>query len=182
MDLLACPDLKAVARPGESEGDFRARLGQVIREQRDAEVEKLRRSYAPKLATVQEQLRKAEARVEAEKSQMGQQAIQTAISIGATVLGALFGRKMMTAGNLGRAATAMRGAGRTMRERGDITRAGETVEVIKARLDELQQAFEQEAAKLQQAYDPASLKLESVHIRPRKTDITVTSVGLAWLT
>jgi hypothetical protein len=181
LDVYACPALKMVASTGESEGDFRARLGLILRERRDLEIEKLRRTYAPKLAMIQEQLRKAQARVEVEKSQMGQQAIQTAISIGATLLGAFFGRKTMSAGNVGRAATAMRGAGRTMQERGDIQRAGESVAAVQARLDGLQSEFNGETMRIQTAFDPAALEICTTQIRPRKTDIVVSTVALAWV-
>ncbi len=180
LDLISCPALKAISRPGEAEGDFRARLTQTLREKRDQDVEELRRQYATKLAAVQEQLRRAQARVEVEKSQMGQQAIQTAISIGATVLGAFFGRKSMSVGNVGRAATAMRGAGRTLRERGDIQRAGESVAAVQVRMDALQQEFDQETARIQNACDPGSLEITPIQLRPRKTDITVTAVALVW--
>jgi hypothetical protein len=40
--------VKLVSRAGESERDFRLRLHQAARESRDAAVEKLRASYAPK--------------------------------------------------------------------------------------------------------------------------------------
>lgn len=180
LDLISCPALKAISKPGETEGDFRTRLTQALREKRDQDVEALRRQYAPKLTTVQEQLRRAQARVEAEKSQMGQQAIQTAISIGATVLGAFFGRKAMSVGNMGRAATAMRGAGRTLHERGDIQRAGESVAAVQARMEALQQEFDQETARIQNACDPGALDITRIQLRPRKTDITVTAVALAW--
>jgi len=180
LDLISCPALKAISKPGEAEGDFRARLTQTLREKRDQDVETLRRQYAPKLTTVQEQLRRAQARVEAEKSQMGQQAIQTAISIGATVLGAFFGRKTMSVGNMGRAATAMRGAGRTLQERGDIQRAGESVAAVQARMEALQQELNQETTRIQNACDPTLLETTRIQLRPRKTDITVTAVALAW--
>ncbi len=180
LEVLACPPLKATSRPGETEGDFRVRLGQQLREKRDQEVERLRRQYAPKLAAVQEQLRKAEARVAAEKAQLGQQTLQTAISIGATVIGALFGRKAMSVGNVGRATTAVRGAGRAMREREDIQRASESVAAVQERLAALQQEFDQEAARVQSECDPLALAFERLQIRPRKTDITVSEVALVW--
>jgi len=180
LEVLACPALKAMSRPGESEGDFRVRLGQQLREKRDQEVERLRRQYAPKLAAVQEQLRKAEARVEAEKSQANQQTLQTAISIGATLLGAFFGRKTLSVGNMGRATTAVRGAGRALREREDIQRASESVAAVQERLTALQQEFDQETARVQAGCDPATLEFDRLQIRPRKTDVTVSEVALAW--
>lgn len=180
LDLTSCPALKEVSKPGETEGDFKARIGQSLREKRDEEVERLRRSYGPRLAAIQERLRRAEAREEAEKSQMGQQAMQTAISIGATVLGAFFGRKTMSVGNLGRATTAMRGAGRTLRERGDIQRASETVEAIRQELATLQSDFDRDAAAAQASCDPDRMEMTRVQVRPRKTDITVSAVAVGW--
>ncbi len=49
--------------PGESDGDFRARLALLARERRDAAVEALRRKYAPKLQTLDDRERRAAERV-----------------------------------------------------------------------------------------------------------------------
>lgn len=181
LELLACPALKLAARPGETEGDFRARLGQIMRERRDEDVDRLRREYAPKLMTLQEQLRRAEARVEAEKAQLGQQALQTAISVGATIMGALFGRKAMSVGTVGRATTAVRGAGRAMREREDVGRATESVAAVQARLTAMHEEFDQATARLQASLDPLTAELSRTVVRPRKTDIAVSEVALVWL-
>ena len=173
-------ELKQVSRPGEAEGDFRLRLAQLCRERRDAAVESLRKKYAPKLETAQEQLRRAEERVAREKSQFQQQTVQTAISVGATVLGALFGRKRVSAGTIGRATTAMRGAGRTAREKQDIERAEESVEAVRARLADLQAQFDRESAAVQGAISPAGIALEDVSVSPRKSDISVQKAALVW--
>ncbi len=105
LDLLSCPTLKLSSKPGESEGDFQARVAQAMREKRDVEVAKLKAKYAPKLQTLSDQVRRAEERVEREKAQAGQQKMQTALNVGATILGALMGRRMASASNLGRATT-----------------------------------------------------------------------------
>ena len=68
-----------------AEGDFRIRLTQLAREQRDLKVAKLEKKYAPKLARLKERIFKAEEKVGKEKSQYGQQQMQTAISLGAPV-------------------------------------------------------------------------------------------------
>ena len=72
---------------------------------------------------LEDRIRRAEERVAREQSQFQQQSVQTAISMGATVLGALFGRKLASAGTIGRATTAARGAGRAMREHEDVATA-----------------------------------------------------------
>ena len=69
------------------------------------------RSTPPKQAALAERLRRAEAAVEREQQQASQPKLQTALSVGATLLGALLGRKAISAGTLGRATTAARGVG-----------------------------------------------------------------------
>jgi hypothetical protein len=181
MDLFACPELKVTSKAGESEGAFRGRLAHLMRETRDVEVERLRKKYAPQLATLQDKLRRAEERVAIEKSQVAQQSLQTAISFGATVLGALFGRKLASTGNIGRATTAARGVSRTMREREDVGRATDTVAAVQQQLADLQAQFEGESAAMQKDVDATALAVNKSLLRPRKSDIAVTSIALAWV-
>jgi DNA helicase HerA-like ATPase len=181
LTLWRCADLGESSRPGESEGEFRARLAHAHRERRDDEKEKLRQRFAPRLAALEEQVRQAEGRVEREKSQYGQEKMQTAISVGATVLGALFGRKVASVGSLGRATTAMRAGARAAREREDIGRAQEGVEAKRERLAELQAEFDAATSTLASAPDPASVKLDSLPVPPRKGDLDVQRLALAWV-
>jgi hypothetical protein len=178
--LFKCKALKIHSAPGDSEGDFRARMRETAREQRDLAVEKLRAKYAPKLARLQDQIRTAEERIERERDQYEHRKLDTAISIGSTVLGALFGRKLGSATTVGRATTAMRGAGRAARERGDIGRAQERHEALLAKLADLEAELEDQLASLQGSYDPESLECEQLEIKPRKSDIAVDRLVLAW--
>ena len=172
--------LSEVSKQEESENDFRIRLNQIAHERRDLDVEKLRKKYAPKLASLEERLRKSQARVDREKSQYGQRKMQTAISLGATVLGALFGRKVVSTGTLGRATTGMRDIGRTVREKQDIGRAQEDVTVIQEGLAVLEEEFQQELEKVRDGLSPAELDLQELLIRPRKSDILVSNIALVW--
>jgi hypothetical protein len=180
LDLWRCRELKEISNPGESEGDFRVRLRQLLHERRDLEIEKLRKRFAPKLARIQERIRRAEARVAKEQSQYQQQKMQTAVSLGATVLGAIFGRKLTSVGNVGRATTAARGAGRAARERGDIARAQESVEALSNQLAELEREFEESLENARTDVDDTALELEELAIRPKKADISIERVVLTW--
>ena len=180
LELFACAALKAVSRPGELEGDFRARLTLAARENRDQQAAKLRERYAPKLAALQERLRQAEARVGREQAQLGQQTLQTAISVGATVLGAFLGRKTVSASTLGRATTAARGVGRAGREVQDIAQAKESVASVRQQLAALESEFQAETASLQTGADASQPAIEKVPVRPKKADIAVSRVALVW--
>jgi hypothetical protein len=179
-EVLVCDMLKATSAPGTSEGDFRAQLALAAREQRDAAVADLKRKYAPKLATIEDQLRRAAERVERERSQLSQQRMQSVFSIGASVLGAFLGRKTLSATNVNRAASAARAATRIGRESGDVDRAGDSLEVVQQKQRDLQQQFEADAAALEARFDATTAVLRKVQVSPRKSDIAVGEVALVW--
>jgi len=177
VELLKSPNTKALSRPGESERDFRLRLGQAGREGRDAAMEQLRGKYAPKIASLQEKLRKAQQAVAAQAEQTKQQQMQTAISFGATLLGAFVGRK---GSSVGRATTAVRGVGRSLKEHGDVGRAEETVEVMQKQLADLDLEFKARTQELESQLDSQAETLETIIIKPKKTHIAVQLVALVW--
>ncbi len=181
LDLHSCPSLKLVAKLGESEGDFKIRVQQAAREKRDAAVETLRAKYAGKADTLRNQERRAAERVAREQVQASQQTMQTAISVGATLLGALFGRKAVSVGSIGRATTAARGVGRTMKERQDLDGAEQSVEVVRRKIADLEAELQSEIAELSSAHELENFAIQSASLKPRKSDIAVSGVSLAWI-
>jgi hypothetical protein len=181
LDLLLSPGFKASSKPGEPERDFRGRLAQLARERRDALAEKLRQKYASKTAMLQERLRRAHQAVEAQQQQASQARTQTIVSFGATLLSAFTGRKVSSAGTIGRAATAMRGAGRSMKESSDVGRAEENVEAVKKQLAELDARFQGELDALGGVGDPTTETLEQLSLSPKKANISVRAVALVWV-
>jgi hypothetical protein len=181
FELLKSPTYKQFSKPGEPERDFRVRLSQIAREQRDDLTEKLRQKYATKMASLEEQARKAQQAVDREAEQQKQQQMQTVISVGATLLGAFVGRKITSTGNIGRATTAARGASRILKEKEDVDRAKETLATRQQNLDELEKEFKTEMDDLTGKLDPMNETLDRITIRPAKKDIIVRLVSLTWL-
>jgi len=181
LDILRSPSLGEVSQPGESERDFRARLQLAGREKRDEGVERLRKAYAPKMAALEERIRRAEQTVEREREQASAQKMQTAISVGATLLGAFLGRKAVSTSTMGRAATAARAGSRTWKETQDVARAAETVEALKQQLSDLEAQFNCETQALEAAMSPATEVFETVPVKLKKTNIQVRLVALAWM-
>jgi hypothetical protein len=181
LDLLQSPNLKATSNPGEDERDFRIRLSQLAREERDAKIEVLRGKYASKLATLQERKRRAEQTLEKQAEQAKKAKLDTALSVGATLLGAFTGRKVLTQSNISKAKTAMRGVSKSADESQDVKRAQETVEAIGQQVAELNAQFEADTADLESRIDPLTETLETLSLKPKKTDIQVQLATLAWL-
>jgi hypothetical protein len=180
LELFRSPSLGQLSQADEAERDFRIRLQQTAREERDRQVEVLRKKYAPKFAVLQDRIRRAQQAVERETQQAQQAKMQAAVSFGATLLGAFLGRKAVSAATLGRATTAVRGVGRSMKESQDIARAGETVEAMQQQLADLEGQLQAETAALDVSTDPAAEKLESITLKPKKTNISITLLTLAW--
>ena len=167
--------LKLKSKPGETKAEFSARLQLARREKRDAAAEKLREQFTKKVKRMEDRIGRAEDKVEREQSQYDQQKLQTGISMGATVLGAIFGSRGM-----GRATTAARGAGRVAREREDVHRAAEDLEDLQEALRSLEIEAEEEVRALDAEMDQDAPELEEVIVRPKKSDIQVSDLRLAW--
>jgi len=180
VDLFKSPSTKEVSKPGESERDFRVRLQQSGREARDKQSDSLRQKYAPKIAVLQDRIRRAGQMVERQQAESRSSQMQAAISVGASILGAFLGRKMISATNIGRATTAIRGAGRAIKESQDVGQAEDNVVVLQQQLADLEAQFKTETDALAAATDPLNEKLETISLRPTKANIAVKLVTLAW--
>ncbi len=181
LHMWRCRAPKLASEVGESQADFRIRVREAVREIRDEALDKLRKRYAAKLVRLDAAIGRAEERVERETSQYSQQKMQTAISVGATVLDALIGRKKVSRGSVGRATTAMRGAGRASRERDDVRRAEENLAAARARREEMDRELQREVDELRAIYSVDAAELEEVRVAPRKSDIAVHRLTLAWI-
>jgi len=181
LTVFYCPALKDRSGPDESESDFRIRLRHAAREARDLQVGKLRAKYASKFRTLQDQTRRAEQKIEREKSQMRQQTVSAGVSILTSIAGALFGRKLRSATNVSRAGTAIRSAGKISRESDDIRHAEETLEAVIEKRNDLDAEVESEVQMIQDKFDPDLLELKEQELRPRKSDISVKQLVLVWL-
>jgi hypothetical protein len=176
-----CAALKEWSRPLESEREFRLRLVQASREERDQGVEALRAKYAPKLEAIQEQVRRAREKLEREQAQASRTSWDATIALGNSVLGAILGRKAISKTTVGRAATAAKAATRAAQQRGDVSQVAASLDSLRQKHDDLQAKFQQEIETMATALRPEALVLEPLPIRPRKTDITIEKVVLAWM-
>jgi len=181
LEIWKSPALKVTSNSDESERDFRLRIQQLTRETRDVKTETLRKKYAKKMSRLEDRIRRAEQSVEREEEQAKQQKFQTMISLGATLLSAFLGRKAVSRSSMGKAATTIRGMSRSRKESQDIERAEDNVEALKQQLTDLEAEFTQEAEDLASQLHTQSETLETIAIRPKKSNITVELLGLGWV-
>ena len=176
-ELFHSPEIGAVSAPGEAERDFRIRLAELARERRDDEVDALRQKYATKIAQLEERIRRAVAAREKQAEQAQGQTWQTVLSAGGALASVLFGGRRS---GLSRIGTAARSASRTYQEKKDVDRAEETIEALQKQLADLNAGLEAEIDNLEERFDPESAELEVIGVKPRKKDVEVRFLTLAW--
>jgi hypothetical protein len=170
IELFRSPGLGRLSLPGESERNFRARLAQEARESRDAAAGKVRQKYAARMATLEDRIRRAEAMVQKEEAEQQQQTIDTAVDIGGALLGAFLGQRV-----------SRRSIGR-LRVKGtmDVDRAVDQLRSLQQQHWDLELAIQQEMNAVAAKMDVTTEQLEHIAIRPKKTNVTVQLLSLAW--
>ena len=106
--------------------------------------------------------------------------LMNAMSIGATVLGALFGRRKLSVTTVRSASASARSAGRIAKEAKDVELAEASLEDLRARRAELEAEAAATVAALPSATDLAAAPLEPIRVKPKKADVEVLRVALAW--
>tara|TARA_R110002096_G_scaffold29497_13_gene88824 strand:+ start:21716 stop:24109 length:2394 start_codon:yes stop_codon:yes gene_type:complete len=172
---------KLTSTAGETEGDFRARLQDAASEKRDLAVAKLRKRYGKKVATLENRLMRAEQTVAVQKEQSTKKKLDTAISFGTAILGAVLGRKRISATSASKVGTAIKTAGSARKEAADVERAKQTAAKVRADIAALNAELEDEVAELDTAFDAQTEELDEVVVRAKSTDIHVAVTGLVWL-
>lgn len=172
-ELWSCEALDERSDVGESEADFRIRITQKARQRRDEAKQTIRDKYDKKIKRQQEQVDKAEAYLREQKSQFWSKIahiIWMVVEVALARMGGGRSRRRMS-----RTAT-----DQAMRERSQATRAEDKFEAEQAELEELKDELDRELEQLEIDFQPNRLKLERIEISPRKGDIAVDHVLLAW--
>jgi hypothetical protein len=150
-----------------------------VREKRDEAVAALRRKYASRLAVLEDRQRRAGQRLTREQGEASSTTMSSALSVGGTLLGALFGGSRRSS-VLTKAGTAARSVGRIGKERTDVANAEADVAALREQYAALNTELEAEARTLEATFDPAAIEVEAIPVKPRKSDIDVAELALVW--
>jgi hypothetical protein len=165
-----------VSRPGEGERELRIRVAEAQREERGRHVDQVRARWEKKLATATARVERAARTLAEQEGQLASQRTQAAISVGATVLGAIFGRRAVRS-SLGRATTAARGFGRTQREAQDVEHARQALAEAREQLAEVERQSAADLAGVAAAA-ASDATLEPLRLLPR--EVEVGGLALLW--
>jgi hypothetical protein len=181
MTLYRSQKYRLTSEPGETEGEFRVRLQQLANEKRDVAIAKLRKRYATKATTLENRLMRARQAIEREQQQSTKKKLDTAVSFGTAILGAVLGRKRLSSTTASKMGTAIRSASGASKEAADVKRAKQTAAKVEADLHALNSALEEEVDALEDAYDAQAETLKEIEVKAKVADIHVPVIGLAWM-
>ena len=181
ITLFRSKQFKLTSLATETEGDFRARLQDAASEKRDAAIAKIRKRYATKTTTLENRLMRAVQTIAVQKEQSTKKKLDTAISFGTAILGAVLGRKKLSSSTATKIGSAIKTAGSASKEAADVDRARQTAEKVKVDIAALNKELEKEVVDLDTTFDAQAEELDEIVVRAKSTDIHVAVTGLAWL-
>lgn len=180
LQLFYSSKLKTISTPGEEERDFRIRLQHKAHEMRDDAIEKLKDKYQSKFNTLAERQRRAEQAVDRENTQASQRKMEAAVSAGSAILGALFGKKAISATSISKVGTAVSRTSRAMKSGQEINQAQDTLESVKVLISDLELELKEQTDRISLDFELTDEPLETIEINPTTGEIAVQFVGLAW--
>ena len=167
-------------RCGESRDAFAARLQLHLREERDRKVAEVKASFEKRHESLQKKIRRAEDKLAREQGQAQQKQIDTAVSVGTTVLGAIFGRRTTVSGHASRAGTAARRGAAAHREKQDVARAERDLSEVQADLADLDEELTWALTEVKA--DVAELPpITEQTVKPSRGGVEVLRFVLAWI-
>ncbi|MBE2181752.1 MAG: DUF87 domain-containing protein [Chthoniobacterales bacterium] len=179
ITVLRCG--RVTGKPFETEMEFRRNLEQAAREQRDGEIRRLRQKFAAKTEAAAKKITRCRESVTQQQTQARTAQVQTAISVGTSILGVLFGKKATGLGHISRAGTAARGATRAMKESADVGTAQERLAAAEAEAAALESEVESLAASLPDPAAAANQPLESLRLKLVPATLRIESSGILWI-
>jgi predicted metal-dependent hydrolase len=168
--------VRLTSKEEETEADFKIRVAHILREQRDEMISKLRAKYAEKMGAINDKIRRAQGKIEQQNQKLWFQRIRAVLAFLTSLLKALFGRKL-TKGTISDAGTSLRRATQIANGGQSSAQAEESVQSYQQKLEELEEQLNNEIALQNNIEEPS---IESIEIRPRKSDIAVEKIMLVW--
>ncbi len=177
VELFHLPPLKLFGEVDEPEAEFLGRARLVIREKRDAEVDKMTGKVQRVLDRLDKKLVREHRELDEDKADYDSRKREELLSAGETLVGMLgiFGKRKRT------------GLSAAARKRRMTSKAKENIQESLAEIASLQEEIEDLRAKLAEDIEDLSARWEdqlgeltTFAVKPRRTDVRTDVVALAW--
>jgi hypothetical protein len=178
LTILSVPSLKLEAKPDESEAAFKARVGERLDEVYEQKYEELKALYDKKHKVIEDKFSRLSLKLEKEKGDVQNKTIDTFVSIGGGILGALFGGGK--SGNITKAASGVKNANKILKERGDVKLVEQEIAEAQNEAKRVENEFQAKIKSLKEEFSLSKTVYDETVITPRKTDIYDDKMFILW--
>jgi hypothetical protein len=175
LQIKVHPDLDVFQQPNESERDFFVRLQQAARERRDSDVDKLEEKHSKQLDRLETKIRRLERELAADEAEYDARKREEVVGVGETVLSFFLGRRRTSA-----ATTIARRRRMTSKVKMDIQETKEEIGEVKEDVLQLEGELKEAVNEITEKWDKVQEELVTEEIKPRRSDVKVHLVALAW--
>lgn len=168
--------LKEYGLPNEDERDFKLRLMQLAREVRDDEVDKLTDKYDRQLRRLKTDLDKAQLAVEKKEATAQARNREFMVSVGESLVGMFMGRRSLRTASSSLGKYRMQSSAKM-----GVEEAEQKVEALQGELAAVEEELKTKVQEITDKWDAAVDSFETVPVTPRRSDVEVDAVALAWL-
>lgn len=180
IELFVNKEFKLISYPDEEIADFKSRILDLIREEKDKAVEKLTEQYAKKEEKLEKDYVKLQEKLEKEEADVKAITTQSALSLGSSVLGALLGRTKV--GTLNTGVTGLNRASRILKEKKDVELVKKKIETLSENVQKLEEELKQNIEKMSAQFNIDNYTIDNISIKPKKSDISGINIALLWET
>ncbi|MCB9161249.1 MAG: DUF87 domain-containing protein [Caldilineaceae bacterium] len=173
--LTVHTELDEYWHPGESERDFKARLQQAARERRDADVDKLSAKFERDIDKLRDKLAKAERSLAEDKAKWENRRLEEFVSAGESVMGYFLGRSSRRA-----LSSAMTKRRMTSQAQMSIQESEAAIVKLKEDIAAMEEDLKAQTEEITVHYAQLMDELSTEELKPRRTDVNVQLVALAW--
>ncbi|GAB4411681.1 MAG: DUF87 domain-containing protein [Anaerolineales bacterium] len=175
LTLRYNPTLKLYSRPDESEREFAIRCQEAARQKRDDEVAKATATYERKLEQLRDKLRREEQKLAKDEATYSGRKTEELLSAGESVVGFLLGRRSTRV-----LSTASRKRRMTTEVKTRMEQTKQTIALLQKEIAEMEQERDEAAKAITERWVAVAEQSVATEIRPRKSDVLVDVVALAW--
>ncbi len=175
LTLRYNPALKLYAKPDETENQFIRRCRKAAEAARDEAVEKLREKYEAKFVKIETRLRREERELTEDEAEYEARKREELLSAGESILGFLGGRRSTRVVSI-----QSRKRRLTQQAKLDAEESEEELAQLEEQIADLEVELEEKEAEETEHWAAAIEAIETVEVRPTKSNIHVQRFGLAW--
>lgn len=180
IELYKCKKLNLESQLHQTKQSFLIEVEDLLKEKKEIEIEKLEKKFKTQFERLEDKSQRLHIKLEKEQSDVTAKTTDTVIGIGLTVLGAIFGRKTTSSTTLSKGASAIKSGRGVLKERNDVKNTQMLIQEVNEDMNNLEIELENEIDKIQQQFDIENYEIETLFIKPRRSDITINDIAILW--